>query len=323
MAARLSSSSPSTKTLDHIVHLTPPGTVEQASEQFRALGFTSTICDYPVIHGGTHADGLTANALVILGDAVYLELISFTQPASSYPPSSPQRKARDSHQWANKPPGWLAFAFLGAPDASPPISALINARAEAGGSDVRYAPEVAGGRRRGDGVALQWVLSTPRRWAEPHGGSRLPFYCGDVTPRALRVPTEPKSNAAHPNTAQCVARMHVLAPRAAFAAVSLELQCALGEPPIALSPAMHVWLLDPLPEAVAEAQAAGVPAWHPRLILQVADESIEEEVRFVDEHGPGLYEVSFRVEKGARGTVKTPYGRISWIPSAELKYDAQ
>ncbi|TFY53545.1 hypothetical protein EVG20_g10065 [Dentipellis fragilis] len=180
MAARSPSSTPSTKTLDHIVHLTPPGTVEQASEQFRTLGFT-------VIHGGTHADGLTANALVILGDAVYLELISFTQPSSSYPPSSPQRKARDSHQWANKPAGWVAFAFHGAPDASPPISALINTRAEASGSEVRYAPEVTGGRRRGDGVELQWVLSTPRRWAEQHGGSRLPFYCGDVTPRALRV----------------------------------------------------------------------------------------------------------------------------------------
>jgi hypothetical protein len=28
-----------TKTLDHIVHLTPPGTVQQTAEQFRGLGF--------------------------------------------------------------------------------------------------------------------------------------------------------------------------------------------------------------------------------------------------------------------------------------------
>ena len=28
-----------TNVLDHIVHLTPPGTVEQASEEFRKLGF--------------------------------------------------------------------------------------------------------------------------------------------------------------------------------------------------------------------------------------------------------------------------------------------
>ena len=31
---------PSTKALDHIVHLTPPGTVEEASRQFKDLGFT-------------------------------------------------------------------------------------------------------------------------------------------------------------------------------------------------------------------------------------------------------------------------------------------
>lgn len=30
---------PSTKILDHIVHLTPPGTVEQTSQQFKDLGF--------------------------------------------------------------------------------------------------------------------------------------------------------------------------------------------------------------------------------------------------------------------------------------------
>lgn len=30
---------PSTKTLDHIVHLTPPGSVHHVSQQFRDLGF--------------------------------------------------------------------------------------------------------------------------------------------------------------------------------------------------------------------------------------------------------------------------------------------
>lgn len=31
---------PSTKVLDHIVHLTPPGTVAETSQKFRELGFT-------------------------------------------------------------------------------------------------------------------------------------------------------------------------------------------------------------------------------------------------------------------------------------------
>jgi len=30
---------PNTRTLDHIVHLTPPGTVEHTSKQFQQLGF--------------------------------------------------------------------------------------------------------------------------------------------------------------------------------------------------------------------------------------------------------------------------------------------
>jgi hypothetical protein len=42
----LSMSEIATNILDHIVHLVPPGSLEQASEQFRALGFTLSVhCD--------------------------------------------------------------------------------------------------------------------------------------------------------------------------------------------------------------------------------------------------------------------------------------
>ena len=68
-------SSPSTRTLDHIVHITPPGTFHETAEQFRQLGFKSvcfsltyfTLLTLPtrVIDGGTHAGGLTANSLVV------------------------------------------------------------------------------------------------------------------------------------------------------------------------------------------------------------------------------------------------------------------
>ena len=33
--------SPSIRTLDHIVHLTPPGTIQETAKQFRELGFKS------------------------------------------------------------------------------------------------------------------------------------------------------------------------------------------------------------------------------------------------------------------------------------------
>lgn len=35
-----------TNVLDHLVHLVPPGSLDQASEQFRDLGFTLSVrCD--------------------------------------------------------------------------------------------------------------------------------------------------------------------------------------------------------------------------------------------------------------------------------------
>jgi len=59
---------PSTRILDHIVHLTPPGTLPQAVQQFRGLGFT-------VFEGGQHADGLTANALIVRHSRVHTALV--------------------------------------------------------------------------------------------------------------------------------------------------------------------------------------------------------------------------------------------------------
>jgi hypothetical protein len=63
----------------------------------------------------------------------------------------------------------------------------VNARLKAAGSDTHYEPEVSGGRTRPDGVEIKWELSTPARWGEKMGASRLPFLCGDITPRELRV----------------------------------------------------------------------------------------------------------------------------------------
>ena len=131
-----------------------------------------------MIPGGTHTGGLTYNALVILSDGAYLELIAFTHPASYYPAGSADRKARESHTWANKTPGWIDYAHLGV-DKS--VSEVINGRK---GGAV-YEPPVDGGRTREDGVVLKWVITAPD--VERHGRGTLPFFCGDITPRKLRV----------------------------------------------------------------------------------------------------------------------------------------
>jgi hypothetical protein len=118
----------------------------------------------------------------ILGDGAYLELISFTHPASHYPPGSPDRQRRDANPWAHKDPGWIDFAFLGASATS--IARIINARAERDHSGIHYAPETRGGRTRADGRVLEWVISAAE--GDRFRGT-VPFFCGDVTPRGWRV----------------------------------------------------------------------------------------------------------------------------------------
>ncbi|THH20052.1 hypothetical protein EW146_g1242 [Bondarzewia mesenterica] len=255
---------PSTKILDHIVHLTPPGTLEEASEQFRKLEF-NTERHHSVIPGGTHAGGLTANTLIILPDGTYLELIAFTHPAEHYPPGTPERTARD-----------------------PPLSSVINGRAEKEGSQVRYTAEVDGGRKREDGEVLEWVITAPKDWGDQIGGSKLPFFCGDVTPRGLRVPTSPPSNTQHSNGTKSVAHLRVLSPSTSFDELSSSICSITGDPPIVISSTEHTWFLDSLPGA------GGNGGSHTRLVITVPKEGDHKEIGFVETHGAGIYEIGFR-----------------------------
>ena len=107
-------------------------------------------------------------------DGTYLELAHFVTP----PPEG------STHGWAKKQPGWIDYAFSGN-EGTPLIAEVINARAEKDGSTVRYEPETQGARRReSDGVELRWSI-TGRVGGEER--FRFPFYCGDLSPRELRV----------------------------------------------------------------------------------------------------------------------------------------
>ncbi|EIW60945.1 uncharacterized protein TRAVEDRAFT_166054 [Trametes versicolor FP-101664 SS1] len=278
------SSDPSTRILDHIVHLSPPGRLQETVEAFRALGFT-------VSPGGTHADGLTANALVILADGVYLELIHFTRPP---PPDS-------THPWAAKQPGWVDFAHLGNAG-TPSISATINARAEAEGSGVHYAQEIPGGRTREDGRVLKWLISG----IEDAGlRGRLPFFCGDLTPRAWRVPLEPRSNTEHANTTIGVAHVkHLVAPEE-LPAYANQLTSVLGVSPKESTSTKVVWELEKQPSH--RDAAAGAP------VLIISAPQNEEEREYLRGRGSGVYELAFAVEDPEKeGVGSTPQGRVVW-----------
>ncbi|KAF7353772.1 Zn(2)-C6 fungal-type domain-containing protein [Mycena venus] len=256
----------STKILDHIVHLTPPGTVKETADQFRQLGFN-------VLDGGVHAGGLTENSLVILGDHVYLELISA--------------------------PGWIDYAFLGNGSLTGPgrISDIINGRAKL--DSPLYLEEVPGGRTRPDGEILKWVISAP---AKPHG-SILPFFCGDVTDRRLRVPTHPDSNSHHPCGALGVAHVLLLTAESSFATTYKELSLVIGEQPVSHTHTEAKWHLSTL---------NGVRA--PTLILSTPSDREQDNFVSTSNSIPGIYEVGFWVGKdGSEGSITTPFGRIVWV----------
>lgn len=141
-------------TLDHIVILVDE--LEAAIAHYGALGFT-------VQRGGTHADGATHNALVGFADGSYLEIIAFLRRA---PEHRWWRYAQAGYQ------GFVDFALL------PHDTGEVVRGAQARG--LAYLGPIEGGRVRLDGQRLVWQTGTPPT-------VELPFLCGDVTPRNLRV----------------------------------------------------------------------------------------------------------------------------------------
>jgi hypothetical protein len=95
------------------------------------------------------------------------------------------------------------------------------------------------------------------------------------------------------------------------------LTAIVGEPPIGAEkkeedrrPRELVWLLE-LPGHGQDTP----PERHPRLMLREPDIEDEAELRFVQTHGAGLYEVGVRVDGsgGTHGWSDTPHGRVAWI----------
>ncbi|HEY0329654.1 MAG TPA: VOC family protein [Rhodopseudomonas sp.] len=131
----------------------------QAIADYRRLGFT-------VEEGGEHPGRGSRNALVVFADGSYFELIAFSRPDP------------DFRWWRvldRAGPGLVDFALL--PDDIDRDVAAIQSR----GLDVES--PIEGGRARPDGVRLEWKTARSP-------SSDTPFFCGDVTPRALRVVPE-------------------------------------------------------------------------------------------------------------------------------------
>ncbi len=140
--------------LDHVVIVV--GDLGRSVARAREAGFT-------VVEGGRHPGRNTRNALVVLDDGSYLELITYEQPSQE----------RWYRMFAQHGPGLVDFALLPAD-----IAATVAAARARGIADLEDRP---GRRATPEGVEIAWHSARP----STHD---LPFLCADVTPRALRVP---------------------------------------------------------------------------------------------------------------------------------------
>lgn len=159
--------------IDHAVILVAD--LAEATHDYEALGFR-------VVPGGEHTDGATHNALISFADGTYLELLAF-------------RREVQNHRWwphVAAGEGLIDFALL------PHAIAADVAAAQARG--LRLIGPLDGGRMRHDGVQIAWQTAYGR-------AAELPFLCGDVTPRSLRVPAGLAQQ--HPNGAVGIFRLTV------------------------------------------------------------------------------------------------------------------
>lgn len=162
--------------LDHLVILVKD--LDAAIEDYDELGFN-------VVPGGTHADGLTANALIPFADATYLELIAFTERDEPQP-----------HRWwsfTKQGGGLIDYALLS--------QDLPNEVTHLAAEHLLFDGPHESGRARPDGTRLAW------RGAFAPSGSALPFLIQDLTPRKLRVPQGEITD--HPNGVRGIARVIV------------------------------------------------------------------------------------------------------------------
>jgi hypothetical protein len=168
--------------------------------------------------GGRHADGKTENRLVLFADGSYLELIAFIDD---------DPKHREGHWW-DKPYGLVDWALTSTTETEPDVKS-INSRLESKDSKVRYADPVAGGRKRPDGVEMQWKVTFPTGIER----GAVPFWCHDVTERERRVPLS-KEATEHPSGALGVAGIKVGVNDSRVKAVSEAVETIVGNEELVL-----------------------------------------------------------------------------------------
>lgn len=182
--------------LDHLVLVV--NELAAAGRHFERLGFK-------VIPGGEHQGWGTHNALIVLADGSYLELLAATRPrlalfyrlldqagalALATRGRSPIHQRFIRHLAAGE--GLADFALL-----SDDLQADLQGIQARG---LHLQGPLEGGRLRPDGQQVSWRTAVP-------DATDLPFLIEDLTPRELRVPSG--GGSLHPNGVSSVAALSI------------------------------------------------------------------------------------------------------------------
>ena len=338
--------------LDHLILLVnDPSTassqrtsaLEHAILVFSQLGFQ-------VVRGGTHADGLTSNALIVFPDGVYIELIQFEPlpvPGSGENQQEFETR-RKQHWWYHCRPGWIDWCLQDGISDGAIESINDNAKrlresavqelqgTKEGGDAKVVAPRLLyqepqeGGRTTTRGDKIKWKVTFPlppsssaKHVSEvnlPVGNirSHVPFWCADLTPRQLRVPL---THGHHDNHSPGIAEITLLYAHDTVTAY-LDVSLALNQPiqpntlPITsdfqLVPNEIPYRLLSTPAATHKPDANAAPdittsSHHEalqsatsglasrliRVVVKVAEDP--DDLKWIKEHGEGLYEVALYV----------------------------
>ena len=100
----------------------------------------------------------------------------------------------------------------------------------------------------------------------------------------------------------------MLAPLSVFTDIATKLTAIMGEPQ------SRFWRGSSCGRSNCRANSH--PSGYTQLLLCKLDVDDEDELRFVQTHGAGLFEIGVRVDKrcGKRRWSDTPFGRVAWIP---------
>ena len=168
-----------TLSIDHIV--ISVNNLQLAMTNFRQAGFI-------VNYGGRHADNITENALIILGNGAYIELIALAEGASA--------EYATFKDLLRPTEGYTGYALLTAD-----LESAVNRLHQAGMMTTGGARD--GSRYRPDGVLLRWRMARIAQHMSP-------FIIRDITSRELHVPVTPE-NIDHPNTVTGIRDIKILA----------------------------------------------------------------------------------------------------------------